>query len=576
MSVATSATMTDVATRSPDGTDAAATLLTGAELLGRRQLRRAAASTVLETAFAIGQWAALALVAEQVLTRSQSGVGIGLLALLLCGAAAAFARRSATRAAAGGREAIATGVRRRIVAAVLPTTRRGGDPEPAVAAHALLELADDVADYHGAVAPLRIAAPVSMVLIFAVTAIVHWPAAIVLAVSSALIPLNMRLAGMVAKDGVDRNLMATQRLTAMVLDSFRGLHTLKNLGAVRARGKSIEIASGQLAGTTMSVLRRVFLSGLIMDVVVTFSIAVNATYIGLTLLGYVTVPGIPRLTLFGGLFVLLLCPMYFAPMLALAAAFHDRERAASASRVLVDLLAEPERPGPTAATAGSAIAVRLDAVRYRAPGGGREILRIPLLRIREGEWTVVTGASGAGKTTLLSLVAGFRAPSSGTVEWSDSTALLGPPVIGGAAWIGQQTVILEGSVAENVRLGRADATDADVARAIEAAGLSEVVARLSAGVDTQLGEGGWGLSTGEARRVAIARALLSGARLWLLDEPTAHLDPQTEREVLRALKAATRESTVLVATHSAAVVEGADAVWSIESGTLHRLAEVAR
>jgi ATP-binding cassette subfamily C protein CydD len=568
--------MTDGATGSPGGSDAAGKLLTDAALPGKRSLRRAAAWTVLETAFAICQWAALAFVAEQVLTNSRAGAGIGLVALALCGAASALARHSASRAAADGREAIATAVRRRIVAAVLPSTRRGGDPEPATAAHALLELADDVADYHGAVAPLRIAAPVSMVLIFAVTAIVHWPAAIVLAVSSALIPLNMRLAGMVAKDGVDRNLMATQRLTAMVLDSFRGLHTLRNLGAVRARGQSIEIASGQLAGTTMSVLRRVFLSGLIMDVVVTFSIAVNATYIGLSLLGYVTVPGIPPLTLFAGLFTLLICPMYFAPMLALAAAFHDRERAESASRVLVDLLVAPELPGPSAASPDSSVRVQLDAVTYHAPGGGQAILQIPHLSIREGEWTAVTGASGAGKTTLLSLVAGFRAPSSGTVEWSSSAAVLGPPVIGGAAWIGQQTVILEGSVAENVRLGRADATDAEVAQAIDAAGLADVVARLQAGVDTQLGEGGWGLSTGEARRVAIARALLSGARLWLLDEPTAHLDPQTEREVLLALRAATRDSTVLVATHSAAVVEGADAVWSIESGTLHGLAEVAR
>jgi ATP-binding cassette subfamily C protein CydD len=99
--------------------------------------------------------------------------------------------------------------------------------------------------------------------------------------------------------------------------------------------------------------------------------------------------------------------------------------------------------------------------------------------------------------------------------------------------------------------------------------LAEVIARLPEGLDTPLGEGGSGLSTGEARRIAIARAFLSNAELWILDEPTAHLDPEAEAQVIDALHNATHGRTVIVATHSAAVVRSADTVFSVAAGIIH-------
>jgi ATP-binding cassette subfamily C protein CydD len=176
--------------------------------------------------------------------------------------------------------------------------------------------------------------------------------------------------------------------------------------------------------------------------------------------------------------------------------------------------------------------------------------------------------SGAGKTTLLALIAGLRMPSAGAVSWQRGSAPAGPPVVGGAAWIGQGTVIIEDTIAENVRLGRADASVEDIAAAIRAAGLDPVVSRLADGANTVIGDNGWGLSTGEARRVAIARAFLSGARLWILDEPTAHLDPETESDVLDAVQLAARGSTVIVATHSPEVVRRAAQVWNVEDGSI--------
>jgi ATP-binding cassette subfamily C protein CydD len=191
-----------------------------------------------------------------------------------------------------------------------------------------------------------------------------------------------------------------------------------------------------------------------------------------------------------------------------------------------------------------------------------------------GGWTGITGVSGAGKTTLLSIIAGLRS-ATGSVAWVRDD-LVGtdyfetPPVVGASAWIGQATVIIEDSLAANIRLGREDARDDEVLHAAQVAGLQPVIDRV--GLEAVIGDSGWGISTGEARRVAIARAVLTQSQLWILDEPTSHLDAATERHVLQSLVAATEGCTVLVATHSRQVVELCDAIWRIDEGRVQVLA----
>jgi ATP-binding cassette subfamily C protein CydD len=248
-----------------------------------------------------------------------------------------------------------------------------------------------------------------MAVVLAVTAFVQWPAAVILLLATLLLPLNLRLAGLFAKEGADSRMAASTRLAAVVLDSFRGLATLRNIGALGRRRTQLARAAGDLNVTTLSVVRRAALSGAVMDVVITFSIAANATYIGLSLLGYVRIGA--ELTLSRGLLTLLICPLYFQPMRAVAAAFHSKERATSAVPEITRLVREPtaaENPRPAPDTA---VIVALDNVSY----GG--IVRGVSLTVGAGEWTAVAGPSGAGKTTLLSLVAGVRLPTGGTVRW---------------------------------------------------------------------------------------------------------------------------------------------------------------
>ena len=557
--------------------DPAGAWLEEAAAPGQRQLRLAAVCQTLETICAV----AICIVLAHIAQRALSGHARPDLAALGTLAATGLLAAAAARAAAGlqtaGHRRMAGSIRRQLLAALLPSGPRAGNADPATAAFATVELAEDIADHHARAFPLKLSAPASMGVVFLVTAVVQWPAAVILAAASLIIPVNMRLAGLLAKDGADEQVVDSSHLAANVLDSFRGLRTLQGIGAVARRRAQLADASARLNATTMKVVRRAFLSGAVMDVVITFAIAVDATYIGLCLLGYIRPSGTPHVTLLSGLTALQLCPMYFAPLRARAAAYHSRERAVAAVPTITGLLDATEAPALTTPSAFEAtpvpVEVVLDEVRLRYPGSDRDLLAGVDLSIPAGRWTAVAGPSGVGKTSLLALIAGARQPTSGNVRWvTEATDM--PPHLGGCAWIGQQTVILPGSIAENIRLGRPGATFAAVEYAAQAAGLTDVVARLPHGLHTPLGEGGWGLSAGEARRIAIARAFLRDAALWILDEPTAHLDPAAEAGVIDALEHAASGRTVIIATHSAALAEAAHTLLTIDGGTVRRIREV--
>jgi ATP-binding cassette subfamily C protein CydD len=460
--------------------------LTATAAPGRRWLMLAGGCQTLETLFTVVQWAGLARVARDLLHHVRPGrPGLGL--LLAGGLLAAGAAWAAARCQAIGRHRIAHSIRRGLVTALLPDAERRADPDPATAALATVELTDDIAQHHTEAVPRRLSAPASMLAILVVTAAAQWPVAVILLVATLLLPLNMRLAGVFAKEGADERQAASTRLAAVVLDSFRGMATLRNLGALAHRRAELAAAADELNASTMAVVRRAFLSGAVMDVVITFSIAANATYVGLGLLGYVHITAAPDLTLFRGLLALLLCPMYFQPLRAAAAGYHSKERALSAAAVISGLLADADADADAESEAGTEpapargrrgpladpVTVVLDDVSFRFAGAAEQVLHGVDLTVRAGAWTAVTGPSGVGKTTLLSLVAGVRPPTGGTVRWL-TDAGTSQPRLGGCAWIGQQTVLLPGSVGDNIRVGRPDAGRDDMMRAVAAAGLADV------------------------------------------------------------------------------------------------------
>jgi ATP-binding cassette, subfamily C, bacterial CydD len=155
---------------------------------------------------------------------------------------------------------------------------------------------------------------------------------------------------------------------------------------------------------------------------------------------------------------------------------------------------------------------------------------------------------------VIEILLGFVRPDSGrvTINGADITDLVPQALSRLTAWIGQRPVLFAGSIRDNIRFARPEATEDEVTEAARAARMEQFTATLPAGLDTRIGEGGYGLSGGQAQRVAVARAYLKNAPLLLLDEPTAHLDPATEQEVFDSLRRLAVGRTVILASHSSA------------------------
>ncbi|OKI02567.1 ABC transporter [Streptomyces sp. CB02923] len=226
-------------------------------------------------------------------------------------------------------------------------------------------------------------------------------------------------------------------------------------------------------------------------------------------------------------------------------------------------LPEPARPVP-AAHGG----ITFDRVGFAR--GGRNVLDGLSLDVPDGHSVAIVGRSGAGKTTMLHLAARFHDVHSGAVRvgGADVRDIGTEHLMAQVSTVFQDVYLFEGSIEENVRLGRPDATDQDVRAAAAAARLDEVVTRLPQGWDTRVGEGGAALSGGERQRVTIARALLKNAPVLLLDEATSALDAENEAAIQEGLERLRSGRTVVMVAHRLHTVRTADRIAFLEDGRI--------
>lgn len=219
---------------------------------------------------------------------------------------------------------------------------------------------------------------------------------------------------------------------------------------------------------------------------------------------------------------------------------------------------DPRVPAPVPVPEGR-FAVTLEGVRARYPGQPRPALDGVTLRLDPGERVALIGPSGSGKTTVTNLMLRFLDPEQGrvTLAGRDLREYRQDDVRRVVALAGQDSHLFSASIRDNVRLSRPDASDHDLEQALRAARIWDWVAGQPAGLDTLVGEEGRELSGGQRQRIVLARALLAGAPVLVLDEPTAHLDPDTATELVHDVFAATPDQSVLLITHRS---EGLDLV----------------
>lgn len=392
-----------------------------------------------------------------------------------------------------------------------------------------------------------------------IVALVQPRAALVLLLCGAAVPVAQALFGIGAAVASRKQFLAMTRLQARFLDRMRGIATIVLAGRADEEAARLAQAAEELRQRTMKVLRVAFLSSASIDCAMIVALIVIAVMDGQHAMAAASDSnrGMLQSLVTDSLFALLIVPEFFAPLRGLALAYQDRAQAQGAA---TEILALPEaqalpveQPIRTVEAHGVTIAFEnvsftwdatrgpaLDGVSFVAPAG---------------ETTVLAGPSGAGKSTIMELLLGFIRPDAGRITFNgaDMQTIVPDALARMISWIGQKPVLFAGTLRENILFAKPDATEEELATALRAAAVDRFLPDLPLGLETVIGEGGFGLSGGQAQRLAIARAYLKNAPVLLLDEPTAYLDPVTEADVFESLRRLALRRTVILSSHSTAV-----------------------
>ncbi|MGC6342548.1 heme ABC transporter permease/ATP-binding protein CydD [Bisgaard Taxon 45] len=435
----------------------------------------------------------------------------------------------------------------------------------------MLEQVENLHNYYARYLPQQaLSAIVPIVILIAIFPL-NWAAGLVLLITAPLIPLFMILVGIAAADSSQKNMATLAKLSGQFLDRLRGLETLRLFNRTAQQTQHIEKNTEDFRETTMDVLKMAFLSSAVLEFFTSISIALMAVYFGFSYLGELNFGTYDTpLTLFVGFFCLILAPEFYQPLRDLGTYYHDRAAGIGAADVIVDFL-EAEHitvqstvQQPTHIE--SAVEIRAENLIILSPQG-KPLTKALNFILPAGSHSAIVGQSGAGKTSLFNAMLGFLAYEGSLkmngVELSEMNLTQWRKHI---AWVGQNPLLLQGTIKENLLLGDIVATDAQIEQALRLAQAKEFTDKL--GLQSEIKDGGLGLSVGQAQRLAIARALLRQGQLLLLDEPTASLDAQSENLVLQALQQMSQQQTTLMITHRIEDLKQCDEIFVMQQGDI--------
>jgi thiol reductant ABC exporter CydD subunit len=392
-------------------------------------------------------------------------------------------------------------------------------------------------------------------------------AGLILAVTIPLVPLFMALVGLKARDDVRKRERTLALLGSHFLDVVRGLRTLRAFGREQAQEETLARVGDRYRRETMRTLRVAFLSAFVLELLAMLGTALVAATVGIQLAQ-------GHLELSVGLAVLLLAPELYAPLRSMGQQHHASADGLAAAERIFDVLDAPETVSapshPRIAPDPGRTPVVVEAVTVTYPGRSEAALEGASLCLAPGELLALVGPSGAGKSTLATLLLRLADPDAGAVRCGgiDLREVDADAWRAQVSWAPQRGRLFAGTVAENLRLGAPDATDAELEAALAAVDALGLVAELPEGLETRLGDGGRALSAGQAQRLVVARALVRRAPLLVLDEPTASLDGPTAERVADGVLAAARGRTTLLITHDPALAARADRVVELRDGRI--------
>lgn len=440
----------------------------------------------------------------------------------------------------------------------------------------VLEQVEDLHDFYARYLPQIILAGFIPLTILVVVFPLNWAAGLILLATAPLIPMFMILVGMGAADANRKNFSALAKLSGHFMDRLKGLNTLKLFNRGDAETKEIESASEEFRERTMSVLRMAFLSSAVLEFFAAVSIAVLAVYFGFSYLDHLNFGDYGQgISLFIGLFVLMLAPEFYQPLRDMGTHYHAKAQAIGAAEELMALLTYKVEPAGSEKPAAdkkfelrSGIEVIARDFTVIAHDGAQ--LAGPLsFQLQQGQHMAVVGPSGSGKTSLLNALLGFL-PYQGSLKINgvELNELDMAHYRQQLAWLGQDPQLFHGTVRDNVAMANPNMDDTEVEALLAKAKVLDFVKLQPLGLQHSIGEQMAGISVGQAQRIALARALGQKAPLFLLDEPTASLDSHSEQAVLTALQDAMAQASCLMVTHRLEQLDQMDSILVLDQGAI--------
>ncbi|WP_147554258.1 thiol reductant ABC exporter subunit CydD [Bacillus testis] len=356
----------------------------------------------------------------------------------------------------------------------------------------------------------------------------------------------MAILGYAAQRKADKQYESYQTLSNHFVDSLRGLETLRLLGLSKRYDRNIRQVSEQYRKSTMGTLKYAFLSTFALDFFSSLGVAIVALFLGLGLLG-------GEIVLLPALTILILAPEFFVPIRDFGNDYHatlDGKNALKAINKIISLPASKVDEDTSITQWGHSSRLEVDSLTFQYEE--HESLTDLSFSCKGFSKIGIIGASGAGKSTLVNILAGFIQPNEADIQINDVHV----PDFSLVDWqkqilyIPQHPYIFNDTIANNISFYTKNATREDIESACKRAGLAEFIQSLEKGLDEQIGESGRSLSGGQQQRIALARAFLdSNRRILLFDEPTAHLDIETEAELKRQMSPLFKDRLVFFATH---------------------------
>lgn len=534
------------------------------------------ATSLLLAALMVGQAAALAWALTLLWGGSAlSGVAAQLGAFALCfigkQAAANIQAKQLELFAAARTEEFRQELSKHLYEGGAPLTQKLGT---GAASTLCLDGIDNIEQYMSTALPRTVALVTVPFVLLAVIVFQDWVSALIALLVFPAIILQMVLIGSTAQEEAGKQHREYQRLANHFIDSLRGIDTLKYFGRSNEQADRVYETSEKFRIATMKTLRTATLSGAVLDAFSTISLAAVAV-----MLGFRLVDG--SITLLPALFVLVIMPDYFRPIREFASDYHATLNGKNTLTQVLEVL------GCSAETAAKKEShtpgLQVDAPKLE-PWQELSVLTFEHIGISyEGETALkdvscsfggfrkygIVGPSGCGKTTLAQLLAGVLQPTQGSIVVNNHAieTLSMSSWRKQVAYLPQSPHIFSTTLRNNLTFYQPDATEEEIAHALELVGLTSLVTELPKGLDTVVGEGGRSLSGGQSQRVALARAVLHRTCLVLMfDEPTAHLDIETEWELKQRMLPLMEGKLVFFATHRLHWLSEMDEILLLEDG----------